>query len=231
MENLIKTIDSEVQSLKKGALNKDDFEQVFNNVRELYERLTVVRYKLMEEGVKPQTTEVVAEIEEQEQEVQFEEPVSFDFGSPEPEEVIEEPTPIEPEVVPESENQISLIDAIIEEEKSINDRIGTTGQSATLNDVLAGVEEELKSVSDRIVEGKIVDLHEAIEINEKYLFINDLFEADNESYKSALETLNNCNNDEEANYFINNELKSQYSWDEEGDAAQKFISLVKRKFN
>ena len=66
-------------------------------------------------------------------------------------------------------------------------------------------------------------------INDKFLFIRELFKNKSEEFSRAIQTLNNCENIEEA-FDIMEGLKKQYFWDSTSSAYLALCDLVRRKF-
>lgn len=71
----------------------------------------------------------------------------------------------------------------------------------------------------------IKDLRNSIGMNEKFLFIKELFKGRPEKYNQCIDDLNQSASYQEAISYIRN----NYSWEEDNDVVEKFINLVKRK--
>jgi hypothetical protein len=100
---------------------------------------------------------------------------------------------------------------------------------------------ETESLNDRLKQGKmelletlreapVRDLRKAIGINDRFLFINDLFRGDESMYERSLKTINGFNIYAEAEYWINRELKVKLGWDADHPTVIQFDQLVKRRF-
>lgn len=76
----------------------------------------------------------------------------------------------------------------------------------------------------------IDDLKSGIGLNEKFLFIRELFNNDHLAYAEAIEQLNACTNIAAAEQIIANKLLPQYGWDLETEATVSFLHLVFRRF-
>lgn len=76
----------------------------------------------------------------------------------------------------------------------------------------------------------IDDLKSGIGLNEKFLFIRELFNNDHLAYAEAIELLNACSSMEAAEQIIANQLLPQYHWDLETEAAVSFLHLIFRRF-
>jgi hypothetical protein len=100
--------------------------------------------------------------------------------------------------------------------------------SESLNDRLKQEKAELMEV---LKETPIKDLRKAIGINDRFLFINDLFRGDEVMYERSIKTINSFNIYPEAEYWISRELKIKLGWDNELPVVAQFDQLVKRRFS
>lgn len=109
--------------------------------------------------------------------------------------------------------------------KERNDVFG--GSKASLNDSLKTEKKELASV---LTEGAVRDLKKAIGINDRFVFLHELFRGDETMYERSLKTINNFRIFPEAEYWIERELKVKLGWDEDKEAVKHFRHLVRRRF-
>lgn len=115
--------------------------------------------------------------------------------------------------------------AIQSREKEVNDR-GNSEES--LNDKLKQGKTELIEV---LKETPVKDLRKAVGINDRFLFINELFRGDENMYERCIKTINSFNIYAEAEYWITRELKVKLGWKDDQASAQQFYNLVKRRFS
>ena len=101
-------------------------------------------------------------------------------------------------------------------------------QTPSLNDVLKNDNTE---ISDTLSEGPIKDLRKAVGINDRFLFINELFLGDEVMFERSIKTINSFTIYPEAEYWIRRELKLKLAWNENSDTVKQFNQLVKRRFN
>ncbi len=111
--------------------------------------------------------------------------------------------------------------------KEVNDVIGTNGLSS-LNDKLRTETTDLKSTLN---DSPVRDLKKAIGVNDRYLFINQLFRGDEVMYERSLKTINGFRILPEAEYWMERELKVKLGWDENRETTRHFYQLVKRRFS
>jgi hypothetical protein len=102
------------------------------------------------------------------------------------------------------------------------------GEGESLNDRLKQGKTELVEV---LKETPIKDLRKAIGINDRFLFINDLFRGDEAMYERSIKTINSFNIYPEAEYWITRELKVKLGWNSDLPSVAQFDQLVKRRFS
>jgi hypothetical protein len=100
--------------------------------------------------------------------------------------------------------------------------------SESVNDRLKFGNQELGEV---LKQEPIKDLRKAIGINDRFVFINDLFRGDEAMYERSIKTINSFSIFPEAEYWINRELIVKIGWDVENSIVNHFYNLVKRRFS
>lgn len=85
-------------------------------------------------------------------------------------------------------------------------------------------------LADKLRLQKVDDLHKAVSLSDKFLYMNELFEGENNAYKEALDMLNRLNASAEAEHYLD-ALAARYGWGEHAKTEKKFRELVSRKFN
>jgi len=85
------------------------------------------------------------------------------------------------------------------------------------------------SVADKLQHRKITDLKSAIGINEKFQFINELFEGNMKEYSVAVDQINSFSTYDEAESYTLN-LEDVYKWQPENPIVENFKGLVQRRF-
>ena len=103
-----------------------------------------------------------------------------------------------------------------------------TSHGESLNDRLKQGKTELMEV---LKETPVRDLRKAIGINDRFIFLNELFRGDENSYERSIRTINNFNIYAEAEFWISRELKLKLGWDTSSPSVIHFDQLVKRRFS
>jgi len=117
------------------------------------------------------------------------------------------------------------IPTLSHQSKEVNDM---AVQHESLNDKLRQGKTELVEI---LKETPVKDLRKAIGINDRFLFINDLFRGDENMYERCIKTINSFNIYAEAEYWITRELKVKLAWDTDHPTVHHFYQLVKRRFS
>ncbi|HEY5464754.1 MAG TPA: hypothetical protein VIJ95_15935 [Hanamia sp.] len=97
----------------------------------------------------------------------------------------------------------------------------------SLNDRLKESKIEL---SQSLTSAPIKDLKKAIGVNDRFLFINELFRGDEAMYERSIKTIQNFSIYAEAEFWIRRELKVKIGWLENDQVVKQFDQLVKRRF-
>jgi hypothetical protein len=225
---LAKALNKKAQKLEKGKLGFDEVNEMLENSRDIYERLTVIRYKaLLEkqelvEELNQEKTVISDKLEEVE-----ESSFSFQFDSEDEEgmvistnqkNLLDEIDEIGSETLIEPMNEAKESELLLEKE-----------ETSSLNESYASSQTP-ESLGDKLKNTKINDLKEAIALNQKFLFMNELFGGDKSKYDLVLDKINGCETLIEAKAYLSSEISTYSSWDEETEAVQQFNTLIERKF-
>lgn len=110
--------------------------------------------------------------------------------------------------------------------KELNEMMATAQNS--LNDKL---KEDRVEVAHRLTDSPVRDLKKAIGINDRFVFISELFRGDEVMYERSIKTINSFRIYPEAQYWIERELKIKLAWDDTKETTRHFYQLVKRRFS
>lgn len=109
--------------------------------------------------------------------------------------------------------------------KELNDVIGKWSES--LNEKLSEKKTEL---AEKLKEEPLRDIRKAIGLNDRYIFITELFRGDEAMYERSLKTINHFSIYPEAEFWIQRELKLKLGWQEDHPFVKQFDQLVRRRF-
>lgn len=100
--------------------------------------------------------------------------------------------------------------------------------SESLNDRL---KEEKTELSQSLTHAPIKDLKKAIGVNDRYLFMNELFRGDEAMYERSIKTIQNFSIYAEAEFWIRRELKTKLGWLDSDPVVKQFNELIRRRFS
>ncbi len=105
------------------------------------------------------------------------------------------------------------------------------GYRPTLNDILAGKSTKTQERSQESNSGKSVsDLRQAISLNDKLLYIKELFNGYNLAYGEAIDFANKLSSFEAADNFFQKNYAAQYNWADKQATVDKFYQLLNQRF-
>ena len=107
----------------------------------------------------------------------------------------------------------------------MNETIGKVALS--LNDKLF---EQKTEIGEKLKEEPLKDIKKAIGVNDRYIFITELFRGDEAMYERSLKTINHFTIYPEAEFWIQRELKLKLGWKEDHPFVRQFDQLVRRRF-
>jgi hypothetical protein len=108
--------------------------------------------------------------------------------------------------------------------------ISASNSEKTLNDSFVANSHE--TVGDTLKSSQEVNtLKSMLSINQKFMFINDLFNDNQEDFNKVLDFLENCETKEVAVSFINNNYLKHNIWNANAPQVKDFLKLLDKKFS
>lgn len=141
----------------------------------------------------------------------------------------EKPSEVKQEVVIE-EKQVSLPDHQITPVDKVNE---TPARPLSINEMLAA---QLKSSKPDFQPGvtkkpaRLSDIKSAISLNDKLLFIKDLFNGYSLAYSEAIELLNRYESLNEARDFLQSNYAAKNNWSDKPDTVDKLYAILEKRF-
>ncbi|HOE04822.1 MAG TPA: hypothetical protein PLZ52_06365 [Bacteroidales bacterium] len=140
---------------------------------------------------------------------------------------VAEPKPIETPATKKTAAQTgqhSLFNGISETEtKTLGEQLGENKTS--LNDLLA-LKGSQQDVATRITAKPITDIRSAIGVGDRFLFIRELFDGDNDNFNKTIDYLNSLQQSHEAQSYLN----SNFKWNSDSNTVKHFMSIIQRKY-
>lgn len=159
-------------------------------------------------------------------EIVIEEPVDADEDEIGPEPFLVSKTV--KEEFPIDEEDLALETAIEPVINTQQSAVEDPGYKSTVNDLLAAKTD--KSVNDASGLPKLSDLKQGINLNDKLLYIKDLFNGYNLAYAEAIDLANKLPNFEAADNFFKKNYADKNNWAEKQATVDKFYKLLHQRF-
>lgn len=145
---------------------------------------------------------------------------------PEPVQQVWAPDKVEEKVVPEASTEL-VTDKV---EEKVLKQPEANQIKPTLNDVLAGKTSFSASLNEENNKTTITDLKQAINLNQKLLFIKDLFNGYNLAYAEAIELINKMPDFKSADAFLQHNYAVKNNWASKQSTVDQFYELLNQRF-
>ena len=86
------------------------------------------------------------------------------------------------------------------------------------------------TLADKHEQMPIESIKRSISINQKFLFVKELFNGDDDEFLAFISELDNCLDLKEADQMINTRYHETGKWNEESDTVQQFRQIVNKRF-
>jgi hypothetical protein len=100
----------------------------------------------------------------------------------------------------------------------------------TINERISAQMTAKQGVGEQFQPQTITDLKQAINLNDKLLFIKDLFNGYSLAYSEAIEILNRFTGFDEADQFLKRNYVIKNQWESKSETTAKFYALLKRRY-
>ena len=77
---------------------------------------------------------------------------------------------------------------------------------------------------------KISEIQKSINVNQRYMFLNDLFGSDVEVYNHALDEVENSESFDNSVEFLVQNYSKKYEWDMNSDEVKELLKVIFRRF-
>lgn len=251
--NLIEALVDQNELIRKneGKIPAIELDLLMKNTRNLYEVLiqlqkinaadnnviAEVTNEILQETIVEQPIETIAVVVPQPEIIHVPEPLIIPVSEPvtmqEAKEEIKKPG-VEEKVMEERAKVIAkAVKPVVKNGNLFEETVAVADKfeiPTTIHDKLTRGKED-KSWNEKMNSQPLQDLKKSIGINEKFKFMNELFDGNLKEYNESIEVLNNCSSFADAENYIEQTLLSKYDWKKESGTYQSLMFLVQRKFN
>lgn len=137
--------------------------------------------------------------------------------------------PVEKTVIQETPVQQKTT-AKVEPEATAKEATKTDGFNEDFDELF--LFKEATDISQKLSETPLTDLNKALGLNEKFLYINELFGGDVAKFQAAIKVLNDEKDFDTARSYIESQLIETYNWMKKikKPIAKDFVKLVRRRY-
>lgn len=229
VQELLKGLQHLIEELKNNPENTSllELDLMKEKIRHIYDQLGDIEIKKPEENKEEEV--IIPEIENiqepQEESKLFHVP-ELDIEDNEKEEI-----EFETEVSTETLESVQPISSAKQTLDLFEEALDNS-ESNDIKSVSEKIAEEktVESIGEVIQSKKILNLKLAIGINEKFFFLNELFDGKMNEYNKTIETLDQKDTFKDAIEHLDS-LKEDKNWDEESEAYLQLKGFLEKKFN
>jgi hypothetical protein len=222
-ETSVEIVPIEVSLQNKFEFEEKQVDQLFNRPLTPEEQDIIAKKQQLNKPVES-TPEATAPI------IKAPEPFVFNLPEPEPE---KEPEPVTP-VIEERPEMIKIIPVaettplVIPTAQEVETPITEKPVKPTLNEQLANNMQATEKADHPAAE--IKDLKQAISLNDKLLYVKDLFHGYSLAYAEVIDLLNKMPDFKSADAFLQHNYAVKNDWKNKQATVERFYQLLKRRF-
>lgn len=227
-------IQDKLNKLNAGNLSTAELDELKDLATELSERIIVLQYKAHESQLLQNVNSVLNDEATQihvKQQVSNDQPIKFNLGGN------TNPT-VQVEVKPEVKQPVAeqivmpiMVQPVVQSKPVVSEQktILVDKPEQKIEEPKTNVATGKLTLAERMQKTKVDNLATAIGLNQKFLFMNFLFQGENSSYNDAIEKLNTMPTAADARHYIR-ELAYIYTWDYENENVILFTEYVERRY-
>ena len=99
----------------------------------------------------------------------------------------------------------------------------------TINDQFEETE-KITTLAEKHETSPISELHSSINVNERYMFLNDLFEGDENEYNSAIASIEACESFDESVEYLMQNYSRKFQWNMGSDEVKELLKVIFKRF-
>jgi hypothetical protein len=129
----------------------------------------------------------------------------------------------------EASNTTDNISEEVEEELPTNINEQFISDTQTINDQFEETE-KITTIAEKHETSPISELHSSINVNERYMFLNDLFEGDENEYNSAIASIEECESFDESVEYLMQNYSRKFQWNMGSDEVKELLKVIFKRF-
>ncbi|TZF85993.1 hypothetical protein FW774_02725 (plasmid) [Pedobacter sp. BS3] len=161
--------------------------------------------------------------------------------TPEPEETAPVAEPVTQATQQEPEAESTVVNEVVIQEKTVSidippaeetgiSTITEPAKAPTLNELISA-QREGSTRAGQFIQQPVTDLKSIISLNDKLMFVKDLFNGYSLAYSEAIELVNRFDTFEAADNFLQTNYAAKNNWAEKQATVDKLYELLNRRFS
>jgi len=122
-------------------------------------------------------------------------------------------------------DEVDVEEPVAVKPASIGDKFKSDRPS--LNEIVSGFKPD-ESIGMRLQHGNVSDLMKSIDMNNKFLFVKELFKGNGSAFTEEINNINSYSKLDAALRYLD-EIKMKYHWDDKSEAYKELYHLILRK--
>ncbi len=127
-------------------------------------------------------------------------------------------------------DQIDTADIPHTEEEKLHAKFVSDEQKTLLDDLTKETGEQRETIADQQPENAGTGIKNSITLNQRFMFVNELFTGNMDEFEIVVNTIDNCQNQQEAFDFIRSNYIDNDTWEKDSDMVKKFFEIISRHF-
>lgn len=123
-------------------------------------------------------------------------------------------------------DEVDIEQSIAAKPASIGDKF--KNEKPSLNEIVSGFKPD-SSIGMKLQNESVTDLMKSIDMNNKFLFVKELFKGNGSAFTEEINNLNNHSKLDGALRYLD-KIKEKYHWDEKSEAYYQLYHLILRKY-
>ena len=123
-------------------------------------------------------------------------------------------------------DELDIEEPVVAKPASVGDKYITNKPS--LNEIVSGFKPD-ESIGMKLQHGSVSDLMKSIDMNNKFLFVKELFKGNGSAFTEEINNLNNHSKLDSALKYLD-KIKEKYDWNETSEAYRELNRLILRKY-
>ncbi|MFY0650617.1 MAG: hypothetical protein JXQ96_01225 [Cyclobacteriaceae bacterium] len=117
---------------------------------------------------------------------------------------------------------------ILDVPNSVNEKFSE--EKTTLNETFEKETQTVSTIAEVHETEKVSEIQKSISVNQRYMFLSDLFNGDESAYNTALQKVEESNSFDDSVELLVQNYSKQYEWDMNSDEVKELLKVIFKRF-